>query len=102
MVETGDWRIPDLVEYLVSVQSTLQPVEIKTLRLTPAFSEEATPGQNRNEDGTPKMATRFKASDLYEPLDAFRSLGLPTIDWQVKEGRHKWRSNSEEGTPETD
>ena len=101
MVKTGDWTIPDLIKYLVSVQSTLQPAEIERLRVTPAFPEEATSGQNRNEDVTPKKATKFKASDLYEPLDAFRNLGLPTIDWQMKGGRHKWRSNSEEGTPET-
>jgi hypothetical protein len=37
---------------------------------------------------------------LYEPLDAFRNLGLPIIDWQGKDGKHRWRSNSEEGTPD--
>ena len=101
MVKTGDWTIPDLIKYLVSVQPTLQPAEIERLRATPAFPEEATSGQSRNEDGAPKKATRFKASDLYEPLDTFRSLGLSTIDWQMKEGKHKWKSNSEEGTPKT-
>jgi hypothetical protein len=101
MIKTGDWTIPDLVKYLVSVQSTLQPVEVERLRLTSAFPAEATAGQDRNEDGTPKKVPKFRASDLYEPLDVFRSLELPIIDWQTKEGRHKWRSNSEEGTPET-
>jgi hypothetical protein len=31
-------------------------------------------------------------------LDVFRSLGLPIIDWRGKDGKLKWRPNSEEGT----
>ncbi|KAF9644423.1 hypothetical protein BDM02DRAFT_3272450 [Thelephora ganbajun] len=96
MIKTGDWTIPDLIKYLVSVQSTLQPLEIERLRLTPAFPEEATARQNKDEDGTPKKVPKFKASDLYEPSDVFRSLGLPVIDWQGKDDKHKWKSNSEE------
>ena len=98
MIKTGDWTIPDLIKYLVSVQTTLQPIEIERLRLTPAFPEEATVGHNKNGDGTPKKAPKFKASDLYEPLDVFKDLGLPIIDWQGKDGKNRWRSNSEEGT----
>lgn len=99
MIKTGDWTIPDLIKYLVSVQSTLQPIEIERLRLTPAFPEEATIEQPKNEDGTLKKVPKFRASDLYEPLDVFKSLGLPIIDWRGKDGKSKWRSNSEEGTP---
>ena len=99
MIKTGDWTIPDLIRYLVSVQSTLQPIEIERLQLTPAFPEEPTVGQDKDGDGTPKKVPKFKASDLYEPLDVFRNLGLPIIDWQGKDGKHKWRSNSEEGMP---
>ena len=98
MIKTGDWTIPDLIKYLVSVQTTLQQFEIDRLRLTPAFPEEATAEQNRNPDSVPMKVPKFKASDLYEPLDAFRSLGLPIIDWGGKDGKHKWRSGSEEGT----
>lgn len=101
MIKTGDWTIPDLVKYLVSVLSTLQPIEIDRLRLTPAFPEEATTGQDKSGDGIPKKVPKFKASDLYEPLDVFRSLELPIIDWQGKDGKQKWRSNSEEGTLNT-
>lgn len=100
MIKTGDWTIPDLMKYLVSVQSTLQPIEIERLRLTPAFPEEAIAEQNRNKDGTPKKVPKLKASDLYEPLDVFRSLGLPIIDWRSNDGKHKWRSTSEEGAPD--
>lgn len=100
MIKTGDWTIPDLIKYLVSVQSTLQPIEIERLRLTPAFPEEATAERNKD-DGTQKKVPKFKASDLYEPLDVFRNLGLPLIDWGGKDSKHKWRSSSEEGTLST-
>ena len=97
MIKTGDWTIPDLIKYLVAVKSTLQQFEIERLRLTPAFPEELTVDQEQIEEGTPKKVPKFRASDLYEPLDVFKSLGLPIIDWRGKDGKHKWRSNSEEG-----
>jgi len=97
MVETGEWTIPELIKYLVSVQSMLQPAEVKRLRLIPAFPKEATTNQDRDEDGTPKKVLGFRASDLYEPLDELRSLGLPIINWYGKDGKHHWRSGSEEG-----
>jgi hypothetical protein len=101
MIKTGDWTIPDLIKYLVSVQSTLQPIEIERLRLTPAFPEEPIAQEDKNEAGAPKKVPKFKASDLYEPLDVFRNLGLPIIDWRGKDGKNKWRFTSEEGTPDT-
>ena len=101
MIKTGDWTIPDLIRYLVSVRPTLQSNDIENLRRTPAFSEEATAEQNRNEGGSPKTVPKLKASDLYEPLDVFRNLGLPIIDWRGEDDKHKWRSNSEEGIPDT-
>ena len=97
MIETGDWTIPDLIKYLVSVQSTLQPIEMEKLRFTPAFPEEVTAEQNLGQDGAPMKVPKFKASDLYEPLDVFRNLGLPIIDWRRKSGKHKWKPSSREG-----
>ena len=94
VAESGGWTIPDLVRYLISVQSSQQTIDIARFWDIPAFSEEATTEQEKNEDGTPK---KFKASDLYQPLDVFRDLGLPIIDWQGKDGKCKWRPNSKEG-----
>ena len=94
MIETGDWTIPDLVKYLVSVK--LQPEEICWLQRTSVFPEEAAAEQNKDGDCTPN-----KVSDLYEPSDVFRSLGLPIIDWRAKNGKHEWRSDGGEGTPGT-
>lgn len=88
MIKTGDWTIAELVKYLVAVQSTLTPTETDRLRATAAFTKEEA------ENTTDIKKARYKASDLYEPSDAFRQLGLPIIAW----GQHpKWRTNSEEG-----
>ena len=103
MVETGHWTVPDLINYLVLVQDTLQPDEIEQLRVNPVFPEEVATEQNQNmdEDGAPKEVSKLKVSDLYEPLDVFRDLGLPIINWGGKDCRYEWRPNSIEGTSET-
>lgn len=90
MIKTGDWTIAELVKYLVAVQSTLTQAEIDRLGATAAFTKE----EQAAGDTTEGRKTRYKASDLYEPSDVIRQLGLPVIDW----GQHpKWRANSEEG-----
>ncbi|KAI0083802.1 hypothetical protein BDY19DRAFT_975723 [Irpex rosettiformis] len=90
MIKTGDWSIADLTKYLVAVQSTLTKEEIERLRLTPAFLKEKTAQDTSSQNGKPP---RFTASDLYEPLDIFRELRLPIIDWGSKS---KWRGSSDE------
>jgi hypothetical protein len=89
MIKTGDWTVPDLVKYLVSVQSTLSEKEWKRLSNTAAFLAEgkAVP------DSTTGRPARWTAGVLYEPTPALRELGLLVIDW----GSTKWRSTSEEG-----
>ncbi|KAI1790758.1 hypothetical protein LXA43DRAFT_921512 [Ganoderma leucocontextum] len=90
MIKTGDWTIADLIKYLVAVQTTLTPVEFERLTMTSAFPRERRQDEMLPENGKPP---RQKASDLYEPLDVFRELKLPVIDW----GTHpKWRNSSEE------
>jgi hypothetical protein len=85
MIKTGDWTIADLIKYLVAVRSTLNEEEMQRLRNTPAFSSE--------DDHSGIIQQKRKAMDLYEPLDIFRQLKLPVIDW----GTAKWRGISEEG-----
>jgi hypothetical protein len=89
MIKTGDWTIADLVKYLVAVRSTLNDEEIQRLRMTPAFSAEnvAPPA------GTTQKAGRLRAMDMYEPIDIFRQLKLPVIDW----GSNKWSAKTDEG-----
>lgn len=90
MIKTGDWTTAELIKYLVAVQSTLAPVELDRLRLTAAFLKESP----KDSVSTDQGVTRYKASDLYEPSDVFRKLGLPIIAWGEDV---KWKSNSEEG-----
>lgn len=87
MIKTGDWTIAELIKYLVTVQATLSPAEVDRLRMTAAFPRESVLDSNQK-------SVRFKASELYEPIDVLRKLGLPIVSW----GDHpKWRNNSEEG-----
>ncbi|KAI0077558.1 hypothetical protein K474DRAFT_1750473 [Panus rudis PR-1116 ss-1] len=88
MIKTGDWSTSELVKYLVGVQSTLSSEELQRLSLTAAFPKE---GQSDVKDNG--KITRYKASDLYEPVDSMRKLGLPVLDWGI---RTKWRGNSDE------
>ena len=89
MIKTNELTIADLSKYLVSVKDSLTTEEMLRLKATAAFPMETTEGANPD-----VKRTRYKAAQLYEPLDVFRSLGLPVIDW----GRQtKWRSSSDEG-----
>ena len=90
MIKTGDWSIVDLVKYLVAVQTTLNKDELERLAITAAFPKENKAPTPTGE--TPKVA-RYKAGDLYEPLEIFRELGLPVLDWTGK----AWKGSSEEG-----
>ncbi|KAG6862295.1 hypothetical protein C0995_015992 [Termitomyces sp. Mi166 len=87
MIKTNEWTVADLAKYLVSIQSTLSPEEWARLKLTPAFFKEDLKGD------TCQKVTRYQAQQLYEPVDVFRSLGLPVMDWGKQS---KWRSSSDE------
>jgi hypothetical protein len=93
MIKTGDWTTFDLVKYLVSIQSTLSPQEVDRLRQTSAFPKEGA-GKEQSAAGTTRKVQRHKAMDLYEPVDIFRELGLPVMDWGAD---NRWRPTSEEG-----
>ena len=84
MVETGNWSISDLIGYLVQVQNTLTPDEFSRLKSFKAFTVE----------GDMCESTRYCVLDLYPPLDIFRQLQLPVIDWGEKS---RWRNESDHG-----
>ncbi|SRR6266404_346639 len=93
MIKTGDWTIFDLVKYLVSIQSTLTPQEFERLRHTSAFPKESV-AKEPSMPAPGHKVQRYKAMDLYEPIDTFRELGLPVIDWGVD---IRWKPSSDEG-----
>ncbi|ODN94260.1 hypothetical protein L198_05116 [Cryptococcus wingfieldii CBS 7118] len=93
LIGGGTWGCLDLMKYLVSVKDTLSDDEIKRLKQTAAFplQRERLPSKE-GEGSAPPALVRQKPWQLYEPIDAFKEMGLPLLDW----GDAKWRSNSEE------
>nr|OQO24945.1 hypothetical protein B0A51_09082 [Rachicladosporium sp. CCFEE 5018] len=77
----------DLIKYLVSVKDDIPAEDIKRLRDTPICTAEARSGDQLNKSKLHRL------SDLYEPNDAIRRLGLPILHWpglfrqQSPEGR---------------
>ncbi len=86
MVKTEDWATYDLVKYLASIESSLTFEEMGRLQWTSAFSKEGA--------GPILEFIRYKAEDLYEPVDIFRELGLPVIDWGAD---NQWKPTSNNG-----
>lgn len=83
MVTTGKWSVPDLIEYFVKVESSLTQDEWQYIEQMHAFFAE--PASDND---------RFIASDLHEPLDALRKLGVPVLKWDPP---MTWRSQSDYG-----
>ncbi|KAF8549066.1 hypothetical protein OG21DRAFT_1500623 [Imleria badia] len=92
MVETGNWSISDLISYLVQEQNTLTPDEFSRLKSFKAFTEEGAQGDVGVGVGVGERP-RHCARDLYPPLDIFRQLQLPVIDWGEKA---RWRNESDQ------
>ena len=91
MIKTNEWTVAELAKYLVSVQSTLTEEEWDRLKMTAVFFKET--GQSSGHEG--QKTGRYRAQQLYEPVDVFRQLGLPVLDWGKQT---KWRGSSDEGT----
>jgi hypothetical protein len=93
MIKTGDWTVSQLVKYLTSVRDILSPEEMKRLQQTAAFFQEVPAGSDQATASSMK-GKRWKLNDLYEPIDAMRSLGLPILEWTDVP---RWRPGSDEG-----
>ncbi|GAA5980148.1 hypothetical protein JCM10908_001550 [Rhodotorula pacifica] len=98
LLGAGDWSHVQLLRYLVSVKETLSAAERDRLRKTSWLPREgeAKVAQPAGPDGVvPKPKTvRYRASELYEPTDTLRELGLPILEWS--EPHSKWRTHSDE------
>ncbi|UZJ56469.1 hypothetical protein CBS101457_005789 [Exobasidium rhododendri] len=90
LVAAGDWDVTQLITYLAANKETLSALEKDRLVKTAMFpkaGEVGPPGK----DGKPRIL-RYRASQLYEPVDSLKSLGLPLLDWPGK----VWRAGSDE------
>ena len=92
LFEDEELTMPELVRLFASVPLAQRPIGESAFNRIHVFHAEGPEWES--EDGTPR---KFMASELYEPLDVLRDLGLPVIDWRGKEGRCSWRSFSKEG-----
>jgi Protein of unknown function (DUF3684) len=102
MYRTGDWSVVELVKYLASIRKELTPDEMARLSQTRAFLAEVAPptyGAEKNpidskQSSASTNQVRNLASELYEPTDSNRALGLPVLEWRSQQ---RWRNNSSEG-----
>ena len=79
------WSHVDLIKYLTSVRQDIPASDIKRLRSTPICTAESSDKHNASMEC-------YLVSDLYEPDDALRRLGLPILQWPGV-----YRSSSAEG-----
>ena len=77
-----NWDQYSLIKYLGSIQEKLKPSEIQSLSSTPIFAKEG--GE----------ASRFRANQLFPPIEKFRSFGLPLLSWPSG----KWKFTSAEAS----
>jgi len=85
--DEGKWSHVDLIKYLLSVKDDIPGDDIKRLRQTPIC-----PAETRPTDEAESKGKMYKLSELYEPDDAVRRLGLPILQWPGP-----YRSASAEG-----
>lgn len=84
--ETGrEWSHVDLIKYLVSVWPDVPERDRHRLKGTPICPAETSSGKPTDH--------KFQVTNLYEPTDSLRRLGLPTLQWpatyhpESKEGK---------------
>lgn len=72
------WSHMELIKYLTSVKDDIPAADMKKLRESPLCPAEAGP---RGMEPTKGTARLYKVSELYEPKDSLRTLGLPILQW---------------------
>ena len=80
------WSFADLVRYLVSVKDDIPKQDIERLKTTAICPVEEGQGEHR------KPGKLCKVSNLFEPKDVHRTLGLPVLYWAGM-----WRPAGPEG-----
>lgn len=73
--EESKWSHVDLIKYLVSVKEDIPTDDVKRLRNTPICTAE---GKSADDASKGKL---YRVSELYEPTESVRKLGLPALYW---------------------
>ncbi|KIJ58355.1 hypothetical protein HYDPIDRAFT_119620 [Hydnomerulius pinastri MD-312] len=84
MLSMGNWTVFDLVDYLVRKGPSLTSEDLSALKSSEIFMRESC--QSNEEENT-----RHRADELYPPVDIFRRLRLPVIEW-----KSEWKDTSPE------
>lgn len=91
--QTGQqkWSHMELIKYLTSVQGDIPAEDLRRLKESKICPAEAGPKGMEPTKDTEKL---FKLSELFEPQDNLRTLGLPILQWPGPPG--SYRSSSPE------
>ncbi|KAI5994116.1 hypothetical protein F5J12DRAFT_962838, partial [Pisolithus orientalis] len=84
LLSTGDWTVFQLVDYLAHKAPELASEDLSALKSSEIFTKESF--QSNEEENT-----CHRAGELYPPVDIFRRLRLPVIEWR---GVSEWRDSS--------
>ncbi|KFA55092.1 hypothetical protein S40293_03504 [Stachybotrys chartarum IBT 40293] len=76
--DQSKWSHVELIKYLASVQNDIPSDDLRKLRESRICPAEAGP---RGLESTKPSDRLYKVSELYEPKDALRALGLPLLQW---------------------
>ncbi|KAG0648418.1 High temperature G [Hyphodiscus hymeniophilus] len=85
-------RHMEVIKYLASVRDDIPAEDIQRLRASKICPAEAGPTGYESSQGTARM---YRVSELFEPKDNLRILGLPLIQWPGPPG--SYRPSSAEG-----
>lgn len=85
------WSHMELIKYLASVQNDIPKGDMDKLRSSRICPAEAGPKGMEPTKGSQKL---YKVSDLFEPKDSLRQLGLPILQWPGPPG--SFRASSPE------
>ena len=87
MLSPGDWTVLNVIDYLIREEPSLTVEDLSSLRSSKIFKRECLQGGGQED-------THHCAAELYPPLDIFRNLQLPVLEWSRKSG---WTETSPEG-----
>lgn len=79
-------RHMELIKYLASVKDDIPPDDLKRLKGSQICPAEAGPKGLESTQGSARL---YKVSELFEPKDALRGLGLPILQWPGPPGSYR-------------
>ncbi|KAH6840942.1 hypothetical protein B0I37DRAFT_331751 [Chaetomium sp. MPI-CAGE-AT-0009] len=77
-VAHAKWSHMELIKYLTSVKNDIPATDMKKLMESPLCPAEAGPRGMEPTKGSKRL---YRVSELFEPKDSLRALGLPILQW---------------------